>query len=186
MTWFRIKNKTNLPVHVVISQADIIYFHVNDLAPGGYWEADVGLGGYDLTVVPSNGSNQIDPAKHNMSAVTGWVVGAAAVVVGAIGVVAIPFTAGTSVAWTIAAAGAAVAGAGATIADVTVAIADAVLNPVTISNLYGPDGYNFEIVGGEVIGDKVGNTFTVTKINPFRVHWHNNKTGTGDFNGKLT
>jgi hypothetical protein len=184
MAWFRVKNKTELPVHVSISQAGIIYFHKNDLAPGGYWESNVGLGGYDLNVIPSNGSNKIDPSRDNVAAIGKWALGAGAVVVGVAGLALVPFSGGGS----LALVGAAAAGAGAitTVSDITVSFVDAKLHPKTVEGLYGPDGYNFEIVGGQVLGHMEGeNNYVVDSVLPFTVHHHNNNTGKGNFNGQL-
>ena len=180
MTWFRVRNKSKLPIHVAISWGGIIQHHKNDIQPGGYCEWDVpGLGWHDMTGVVSNGSNQFDPSKDNLSAIGKWIIGGAGVLLAAGGIALLPFTGGSSTAMVVTGISVAVSGAIVTTADIVVAGIHAALHPVSVSNLYGPDGYNVDFTGAEVIGtyDKDTKTFTVTDVTPLKLNWKNNNTG---------
>lgn len=178
MAWFRFWNDSSaMPVHIAISWGGIIQHHRNDIPPGGYWEVNVpGLGWHGLDVRPSNGKNQFDPSKDNVSGIANIAIGAVATVVAAAGIILIPFTAGSSTFITGAAIATAVGGGVVTATDIAFAIGDAVVNPVSMSNLYGPDGYNIHVKGGDLIGkyDDNSKKFTVTSFQPLLIEWHNN------------
>ena len=69
MSWFRITNNAAVPVHLALSTMGVIQYHQNDVkGGGGYAEFNVKDAiWHDLTVVPSNGGNQIDASQQN-----GW------------------------------------------------------------------------------------------------------------------
>ena len=181
MAYFRFWNGSSaMPVHIALEWGGILQYYKNDMNPGDYWEYDVpGLGWHALEVRPSNGKNQFDPAKDNPFAIEKIVVGAVAVVVAGIGIALIPFTAGSSTFITAGAIAVAVGGGVVTVTDIGFTIGDAVVNPVSVSNLYGPDGYNIHVKGGDLIGSYDANTkkFTVTGFQPLLVEWKNNNTG---------
>lgn len=180
MTWFRLRNNSPLPVNAAISWGGIIQHYKNNIpGGGGYAEWNVpGLGWHDIKIVPANGDNQFDPSKDNLSAIGQWALGAVGVAIAAGGLVLIPFTAGASTGVTVAGIGIAAGGAVITASDIVIAGINAALYPVSVSGLYGPDGYNFEVGGGEIVGtyDKDGKVLTVTQFKPLMVKWTNNKT----------
>jgi hypothetical protein len=171
VSWFRISNNAGVPVHLAVSTAGVIQYHKNDVAGGGgYAEFNVKDAiWHDLTVVPSNGHNQIDAPRQN-----GWKI--AEIVTGSVGILvagaAAPFTGGASLAIAVAIGGGLVA-VGTTVAS----IVNFAMNPATISNLYAPDGYNFTISGGEFEGHQDGSGgWVITGFKPISVKWHNNQT----------
>lgn len=178
MAWFRFWNNSSaMPVHIAIEWGGILQHWKNDIPVGGYWEVNVpGLGWHAIEVRPSNGKNQYDPAKDNVFGIANIAIGSVAAVVAAAGIVLIPFTAGSSSFVTGAAIATAVGGGVVTATDIAFAIGDAVVNPVTLSNMYGPDGYNIHVRGGDLIGTYDENTglFTVTGYQPLLVEWENN------------
>jgi hypothetical protein len=172
MSWFRIRNNAGVPVHVAVSTAGVIQYHKNDVPAGnGYAEFNVADGiWHDLTVIPSNGQNQINAADNN-----GWKI--AEIVTGSVGVLvaiaAAPFTGGSSIAIAVTIGGVLVA-VGATVASVV----NFAMHPAVIDNLYAPDGYNFTITGGEFEGHQdPAKGWIITGYKPISVAWHNNATG---------
>jgi hypothetical protein len=180
MAWFRVWNKSpSVPVHVVVSWAGIIQHYHNDLRPGEYCEWHVpGLGWHDFTAIPSNGANQVDPAHDNIPSIAKFVIGGlslGAVAVG--GVIAFLPSGGSSVVFALGAGAAIVSGLTFT-GDAVVSGIDAALHPASVSNLYGPDGYNIEVRGGEVTGHTENGKLLLTSYKPLVIHWHNNQSGT--------
>jgi hypothetical protein len=178
MAWFRFWNDSSaMPVHIAIEWGGILQHWKNDIPVGGYWEVDVpGIGWHAIQVRPSNGRNAFDPAKDNVFAIANIAVGSVAVVIAAAGIILIPFIAGASTFITGAAIATAIGGGVVTATDIAFAIGDAVVNPVNLSNMYGPDGYNIHIRGGDLIGsfDEATKKFTVNSFQPLLVEWHNN------------
>jgi len=154
MAWFRLRNNSAVPVNAALSWADFNEFYSNDIPPlytdkdgvthSGYAEWDVGgAAWHSLTVTVSNGSNQF--GSNNAEAISEWVIGSVGVITTVVGTALIPFTGGLSAAATAAGAAAlaaAIGGAVVTIADITFAGVEFALKPVSIPNLYAPDGYN--------------------------------------------
>ncbi len=177
MAWFRFTNSSGLPVHIAVSTAGVIQWHKNDLPArnvpkvSGYAEVHMDDAiWHDVTVVPSNGKNQINQVENNIW--KGLEIG-----VGVLGVVAAaaaaPVTGGGSVAIAIAVAGGLV-----TVGDTVVSVTNFAIHPATVGNLYAPDGYNFTIGGGHMRGHKdEKDRFVVTGYDPLSLQWHNNKTG---------
>ena len=176
MSWFRITNASGLPVHVSVSTAGVIQWCQNDVPARempretGYTEVymDDAIW-HDLTVIPSNGKNQINKADNNLW--KGLEIG-----VGVLGlaaaVIAAPFTGGASVAIAIAVAGGVIA-----VGDTVVSVVNFAIHPATVGNLYAPDGYNFEIGGGRVVGHyEKPQRFIITGYEPLTLKWHNNAT----------
>jgi len=171
MAWFRFRNNSALPVHLSLSTAGVIQWCKNDVPAGGYDEVYLEDAiWHDLTVMPSNGHNQFDKRDNNI-----WkgleigvgLLGAAAAVVAA------PFTGGASVAIAIAVAGGVIA-----VGDTVVSIVNFAIHPASVGNLYEPDGYNFEIGGGQIAGHyDQPQHFTITGFSPLTIKWHNNNTG---------
>ncbi|MBV8118566.1 MAG: hypothetical protein JO081_01340 [Alphaproteobacteria bacterium] len=178
MTWFRVHNHAYVPFHVAIGTAGVIQYLTNDVPANGYTEFDVQDAiWHDLYVIVSNGQNQIDQTNHNILKAVEIGVEAIAGVGAAIGIVALwPIASGVSLGLAVAAAiGAEFAG----LIAIAGSLGNYFLGPVSVSNLYAPYGYNFDITGGAVTGsvDPQTNTFTVTSIAPLMVKWHNNTNG---------
>lgn len=165
MAVFKIRNATNAPVNVKITNAGVIHHHRNELAPGDTWEESVAWIGWDLSAIYSTPETKIDPDKDNVGAVSTIVTTA---VGAAVAVAAAPFTGGASVAIALAAVGGA-----ATLAGVGVTIASAVLYPATVRGLYGGDDYEIVINGGVEFAED-----TVKGIRPLSIDWRNLDRGT--------
>jgi len=88
----------------------------------------------------SNGKNGFDPAKDNPFAIGKIVIGSVGAVVAAAGIVLLPFSGGSSAFITAAGISLVVSGAVVTATDIAFTIGDTLVNPVTLSNMYGPDG----------------------------------------------
>lgn len=184
MAWFRITNNSRLPVHVQISWAGISEHYKNDLSPllptgeRGYAEWDMGgAAAHDLTIVPASGTNQF--TGDNGTAAARWVVFGVGILTAIAGVVLLPFSLGGSAALVAAGITATVAGTAVTIADVVLTGLELSMEPVTIRNLYAPDGYNIDIGGGAISyqeDDTDPAKIIVTGISPLTVHWVNNTT----------
>ncbi|NMO72894.1 hypothetical protein BCV02_01275 [Vibrio breoganii] len=171
-------NSPSLPVHIAITWGGIIQHYANDIPVGGYWEVDVPGGGWhDVQLRPGLRESRFDPKKDNVIAVAEIVIGSLAAVIAVAGVVLVPLTGGGSV---VVAAGVVTATMGTvvTLTDIGFVIADRVVNPVSIAGLYGPDGYDIEVGGGDLTSDEDAATSTpiVRNIKPFVMKWKNNKT----------
>lgn len=200
MANFKVTNETHLPIHVAISWGGIIQDHVNDLQPGKTFNFAVPGGGWhDMTGIVSNGSNQINPKKSNVAAFANWILGGVTLATTVVSLALIPFTFGATTPLATASlltlttsAAAATAVSAATAASITTAVVSAVaftadmvitginaaLHPVSISNLYGHDGYKITFTGAEVVGtlNNGMDTFTVTSFTPLSLSWENSKT----------
>jgi hypothetical protein len=169
---WKVTNNAGVPVHVTISTLDVVQYYHNDLAGGGgTYEFDLTDGiWHALTVIPSNGTNQV-PDDVNAWKITEIVVGSLGAL---LAVAAAPFTGGSSVAIAMTIGGAVLA-AGDTIASV----ANFAMNPTTVSSCYGPDDYNFTVSGGEVTGHKGPDGWVITDYAPISTFWHNDTQQTG-------
>jgi hypothetical protein len=109
------------------------------------------------------------------------VIGFVSAVVAAAGIVLLAFSGGSSAAGI----SLAVSGAVATATDIAFTIGDTIVNHVTLSNMYGPDGYDIHVRGDDLIGsyDPATGKFTVTGFHPLLVEWVNN---TSHSNGVVT
>ncbi len=179
MAYFRVWNKSpSVPVHVVVSWAGIIQHYQNDLAPSGYTEWDVPGGGWhDFTAIPSNGSNQVNPSHDNLSSIAKFVIGGVSLAAVAVGGVVAFIPSGGSSAVVAFGIGAAIVSGLTFAGDAVVSIIGAQLHPASVANLYGPDGYNIEVRGGEITGNvSADKKLLLTGFTPLVVHWHNNNT----------
>jgi len=182
MSSFIIHNKTEMPIHAATSWDGIVQEFKNGIQPGTSFELPSAsfFGWQDLTVVTGFNENEFSHRqdwKHALGLgilIAGSVVTVAGVVVavGTFGATA-PLVPAIS-AGTLAIAGAVVAGsAGAvTVTDGIVRLVDyCIFPPTVIHGLWGPDGGDIVVSGGDITGilDTKTNNFTVTGSSPLKV-----------------
>jgi hypothetical protein len=164
MSYITVKNQSSWPIHCLLTTAEVQRDCRNDVPKGGgYEEFEVsGWPGIDLTVLPATTANRFNRARnaYNISMAEILSIPFNPLVVLALApTLNIPPQMGQSL---------------------KIAGKPIVLKPVRITGMYGPDGYNTQISGGDVDGDydENTNTFTVKNVKPLRLHWENRTSHT--------
>ncbi|WP_306012420.1 MULTISPECIES: hypothetical protein [unclassified Allomuricauda] len=180
MSTITITNNTKLPIHAGTQWNHIVQEFKNNILPGATIDLpSADFGWQDLMVVTGFKDNEISHAQDWSKA-----LGFGVFIAGALGTIA-------STALTVVTAGGAtpllVASVAATAASVTaletevlLTINDFIVHPATVPALWGPDGYNITVSGGDVSGEVNPATgeFTVKEVSPLQVQWTNKTSGT--------
>jgi hypothetical protein len=171
MSKIKVTNKTTWPLHGVLSWNGVQQQFFNDLKKGSSHEFEVGGGWHDLTVLIGTAENRFDANKSNQVDIRRLLLQALTIVTGSVlaSVVLIPKQLNKGI-WTLS-TGPAGPGTG----DFKLKGLDIRLNPVTVTGLYAPDGYDVSITGGEVEGvyDESSSVFTINKVVPLSLNWEN-------------
>jgi len=80
----------------------------------------------------------------------------------------------------VSAAAATTAGIVTLAAETAVTIADFTVRPAVLNGMWGPDGYEIDITGGDVTGfyDETSKKFVTTEVRPISLSWKNTTSGT--------
>ena len=179
MTYIMIVNKSAWPIHGALSWLTIQQQCFNDLSKrGASHDFPVGLGWHDLTIVPGASTNKFDPAKNNSAvAILGVVFRLMSIAnPGPLGLSVMVQPSTVTDQWTL---GVEPAGKGSGEKPVSIQGKPLELHPVKVERLYAPHGYTVTVTGGDIHGtyDKASNVYTVTSVDPLRLHWENRTTG---------
>jgi len=185
MSTITVTNNTKLPIHIATQWSNIVQEYCNHVEPGNTVELPAaGFGWQDFFAVTGSPDNEISHGKDWVA-----VLGLGATILGTLGTIAgiaaIPLTGGASA--VVAAGSAAIAmtaggtaaGVVSTIAGLAVSVGEFVVNPATVSGLWGPDGYTMNVTGGDIEVAKLEDgSIKITRVLPLSVTWQNKKSGT--------
>ena len=198
---FLIRNETNVPINVRVSNAGLTKYFKNDIPPHtthlfqyGYDETGVqdGLGavGYDIHAYYKSASTEIS-FNDNISVglgIAGSVLGILGTIAGIVLLVvpgAQPAAAALTSASLAAIQGGAIAGTIIGGISTTLGIAgtalSAQISPVGLDNMYGPDNYTITVTGGMTFIEnptKPGEFELQGPPSPIGMDWHNETRGT--------
>lgn len=194
MSTMSVTNSTNLPIHIATEWDGIVQEFKNYLEPGQSYELPAAsfFGWQDFVAVIGIKDTEINHKDDWLRALSfGALIAGVLTTVSGIALTVVTFGAAAPVvvagiemsaaAITTAGVAGAIAGGVATTAGATATIvSDLRLKPAMVQGLWGPDGYNINIQGGNITGgyDKNTNKFHATEISPIIIEWKNKVSGT--------
>ena len=184
---FKVKNTTNTPIHVRVSNAGITYWYKNWLAAGEEHTFDPSAIWFDLTFYYASHDNEISE-RDNAAPGAGigvTILGILSMIAGVI-LMAIPLPGPQPAAAVLIATGAtAIAGVVSTIGGIAITIAQNAYLPATIGQIYGANNYEFNVTGGFTLerDPQHPEQFLITGASVIGVDWKNLNQGTSGHQG---